>query len=244
STHNTPIERLWVEVGSQFARPWRGFFLRLERLHRLDRDNPHHLWLLHKLFLPQLNEDCIEFQNDWNHHPISGKGRNQTPLDKRLIGELKYGRYTDNFENIHPEILARYDNFGKNLLSNFTLLSLNHTQDDLDAAIADDQGRNVRHDPIEVPKHTSPFLTAEGKEIFNQALEMVQAEDIIPSGFGVAEGEWEDGIYPEIEVVKVGRKDSEVELPFVVWWPRAVAWARGLELMVQIQAVENGDTEP
>ncbi|KAK7000661.1 hypothetical protein R3P38DRAFT_3616554 [Favolaschia claudopus] len=32
STRNTRIERLWVEVGSQFARRWRGFFLRLERL--------------------------------------------------------------------------------------------------------------------------------------------------------------------------------------------------------------------
>ena len=30
STHNTQIERLWVEVGTQFARSWRAFFFRLE----------------------------------------------------------------------------------------------------------------------------------------------------------------------------------------------------------------------
>jgi hypothetical protein len=30
STHNTRIERLWVEVGTQFAQRWRGFFSQLE----------------------------------------------------------------------------------------------------------------------------------------------------------------------------------------------------------------------
>lgn len=30
----------------------------------------------------------------------------------RLLGELKYGKYADNFENIHPEILERYGNEG------------------------------------------------------------------------------------------------------------------------------------
>ncbi|KAJ7476047.1 hypothetical protein FB451DRAFT_1034397 [Mycena latifolia] len=129
STRNTRIERLWVEVGSQFARRWRGFFLRLERLHKFDPDNPHHLWLLHYLFLHEINKDCEEFQEQWNNHPISGKGNDQTPSvlsmlllilkaqenlqDMRLIGELKYGRYADNFGDIHPEVLERYGNEGE-----------------------------------------------------------------------------------------------------------------------------------
>jgi hypothetical protein len=74
STHNTRIERLWVEVGSQFARAWRAFFFRLEELHGLDRKNPFHLWLLHFLFLDSINDDCEEFAENWNAHPISGKG--------------------------------------------------------------------------------------------------------------------------------------------------------------------------
>lgn len=32
STRNTRIERLWLEVGTQFARAWRAFFSRLEDL--------------------------------------------------------------------------------------------------------------------------------------------------------------------------------------------------------------------
>jgi hypothetical protein len=79
STRNSRIERLWVEVGTQFARRWRAFFLRLEQYHLLDRSNPHHLWLLHILFLDSINRDCEEFQRDWNSHPLSGNGGNQSP---------------------------------------------------------------------------------------------------------------------------------------------------------------------
>ena len=86
STRNTRVERLWVEVGSQFARRWRGFFLRLERLHRLNRDNPHHLWLLHYLFLDEINNDCEEFRNQWKHHPIAGKaGNDKSPAVFRVF---------------------------------------------------------------------------------------------------------------------------------------------------------------
>lgn len=79
STHNTRIERLWVEVGSQFARAWRAFFYRLEKLHGLNCKNPHHLWLLHHLYLDKINADCAEFQENWNAHPISGEGHDRSP---------------------------------------------------------------------------------------------------------------------------------------------------------------------
>ena len=79
STHNSRIERLWVEIGTQFARRWRAFFLRLERYHHLNRTDPHHLWLLHFLFLDDINHDCEEFRQDWNSHPLSGRGGNQSP---------------------------------------------------------------------------------------------------------------------------------------------------------------------
>ena len=80
STHNTRIERLWLEGGRHFARGWRAFFTRLERLHFLDRNDPHHLWLLHQLFLDDIQDDCNKFCNHWNRHPLSGKGENMCPL--------------------------------------------------------------------------------------------------------------------------------------------------------------------
>ena len=72
STHNTRIERLWVEVGRNFCRTWRAFFNRLEDQFGLDCSNPGHIWLLQVLFLEGLNTDCDSFTQEWNSHPISG----------------------------------------------------------------------------------------------------------------------------------------------------------------------------
>ncbi|KAF9440222.1 hypothetical protein P691DRAFT_688404, partial [Macrolepiota fuliginosa MF-IS2] len=51
-----------------------------KRLHSLDQRNPGHLWLLHYLFLESINNDCMDFQGNWNHHPISGQGHNLSPM--------------------------------------------------------------------------------------------------------------------------------------------------------------------
>lgn len=79
STHNSRIERLWFEIGTQFAPKRRAFFVRLEAYHHLDRTNPHHLWLIHILFLAHINHDCDKFRQNWNSHLLSGKGNNQSP---------------------------------------------------------------------------------------------------------------------------------------------------------------------
>lgn len=68
-----------MEVGRHFGRAWRGFFTRLGRLHNLDRDNAEHLWLLHVLFLNEIENDCDAFRVTWNKHPISDKGKNMSP---------------------------------------------------------------------------------------------------------------------------------------------------------------------
>ncbi|KAK7015428.1 hypothetical protein R3P38DRAFT_3321660 [Favolaschia claudopus] len=108
STTNTKIERLWVEVGSQFARRWRVFFYRLEALHGLDRRNPHHLWLLHFLFLDLINEDCDSFRSEWNGHPISGEGHDQSPEEMCFMGRLQNGFYDEDCNGVHPNVLERY----------------------------------------------------------------------------------------------------------------------------------------
>ncbi|KAJ7743027.1 hypothetical protein DFH07DRAFT_750030, partial [Mycena maculata] len=216
STRNTRIESLWVEVGTQFARQWRGFFQRLERLHRFDPDDLHHLWLLHHIFLGELNEDCSKFQEEWNNHPISGKGENQSPSDMRLIGELLYDKYADDFENVHPDILQ--------------LIKIIRFGD-----------HQIRHEAIEVKQNQFPFESEEAWNTFTETFQEVKNAGIIPEGMGVAEAEWEDGMYGETEEVKVGRKDVEIPLPFTIWWPRAVTWAQGLDIMAKIQAVEHGD---
>ena len=91
SVFNTRIERLWVEVGRRFVRQWRAFFIRLERCHLLERNNPHHRWLLHHLFLESINEDCQKFRDEWNAHPISGAGGGRSPnVSYLIIDHIKY----------------------------------------------------------------------------------------------------------------------------------------------------------
>ncbi|PIL34479.1 hypothetical protein GSI_03256 [Ganoderma sinense ZZ0214-1] len=51
-----------------------------QRRHLLDPNNPAHLWLLHFIFLAALQQDCDDFRTQWNHHPISGKGKDRSPL--------------------------------------------------------------------------------------------------------------------------------------------------------------------
>lgn len=79
STRNTRIERNWGDFGEQVGRRWRAFFGRLERIHHLDVNQPWHLWLLHSLFLDEINRDIEDFKNEWNYHPISRRGHDKTP---------------------------------------------------------------------------------------------------------------------------------------------------------------------
>ncbi|KAI6004527.1 hypothetical protein F5J12DRAFT_722334 [Pisolithus orientalis] len=81
STQNCHIEHLWVKVGSQFARCWCAFFAQLECVHMLDIENPLHIWLLHTLFLNDINHDYQVFWEEWNCHPMDGAGtNNKSPL--------------------------------------------------------------------------------------------------------------------------------------------------------------------
>ncbi|KAG2082736.1 hypothetical protein BD769DRAFT_1376151, partial [Suillus cothurnatus] len=73
---------------------WKAFFTCLEHLHGLNSKNPHHLWLLHFLFLNCVNTDCEIFMKEWNHHPISGPAtQNQSPLDIQFLSEIENGVY-------------------------------------------------------------------------------------------------------------------------------------------------------
>ncbi|KAF6764346.1 hypothetical protein DFP72DRAFT_799852 [Ephemerocybe angulata] len=108
STFNTRIERLWVEVGTQFARAWRAFFYRLERRHLLNRMDKNHLWLLHFLFLDAINSDCEAFQNTWNSHPISGAGHDQSPDDMFFLGQLEHGIYADDCDGWSLQEIETY----------------------------------------------------------------------------------------------------------------------------------------
>ncbi|KAG6376026.1 hypothetical protein JVT61DRAFT_1990 [Boletus reticuloceps] len=177
-----------------------------------------HQWLLHYLFLEDINNDCQQFQNDWNHHPISARGHNQTPLDMQFFSALCHGTYVECHESHATTAFVLDDN------------------------VAVDQSRHIKHPAINVPASSTPFHFHDTLAIFTQALQEIRNEGIIPVGYGVAEEEWPDGTYPEVEVISVGRsrEQYQVELPFAVWWPHAVLWAKGLDVMTRVCMIEDG----
>ncbi|KAG1888547.1 hypothetical protein F4604DRAFT_1569719, partial [Suillus subluteus] len=128
STWNSRIERLWVEVGTQFARRWRAFFTRLENHHGLNPHSPSHIWLLQTLFLDEINQDCSDFRAEWNCHPIRGPDTNDkspkvnasfyiyvtltnyliVTQDLRFLGQMQFGVYQDDCEGVHPDVIEEH----------------------------------------------------------------------------------------------------------------------------------------
>ncbi|KAF8880144.1 hypothetical protein BD779DRAFT_1446406, partial [Infundibulicybe gibba] len=256
STHNTRIERLWVEVGSQFARQWRAFFYRLERLHRLDRKNPHHLWLLQYLFLNVINHDCQTFQAEWNAHPISREGHDQSPNDMRFTGQILHGMYIDDVAGVHPDILNEcYGTYGHSadevpIESEDELVESGSVAgrrlEGLGNIIADAQDQNFHHEPTSVPEITNPFYSDQHMDAFETTLRVMKAQDIIPTDIGLLPAEWEDGDYPSVEVINLGRggsKELYISLPDTIWRPRAILWGQAFDVLNRITCIYN-DSQP
>ncbi|KAJ7032986.1 hypothetical protein C8F04DRAFT_1003267 [Mycena alexandri] len=257
STRNTRIERLWVEVGTQFARRWRAFFTRLGRLHHLDRKNSSHLWLLHTLFLPDINDDCLEFQEEWNLHPIKGRTTNdQSPADMRFMGQTTEGVYReDPLDGIHPDAINRYYGVeGRRLRRGRNQTGAGVTSDDegevtdsdddersleeqLENRVQDDLSRNIRHAPVKVARHRCPFQDEELQDHFLTLLDdILSRPEDLPQGYGIVDDEWEDEDYPEVEVIRPGTRGKELRviLPRGEWYARAVRWTQALELMSRV----------
>lgn len=82
SVHNIRIERLWVDVTAQVGAKWADFFSTLELHHGLDINDSFHIWLLHHLFLPEINQELSFFVDSWNQHKITMRnGPSRSPAD-------------------------------------------------------------------------------------------------------------------------------------------------------------------
>ena len=52
-------------------------------------DDDWHLFVLHYLFLPRIEEELDEFKNAWNNHPVTTE-RNETPLQMLVLRDGNY----------------------------------------------------------------------------------------------------------------------------------------------------------
>jgi len=101
SVHNIRIERLWVDLTMGFGGKWKRFFQSLELYDGLDIEINTHLWLVHHLFLNEINQDAQEWMGAWNNHPISMRGQCQrSPKDLYFFSVVTDGSQGPAVEDV------------------------------------------------------------------------------------------------------------------------------------------------
>lgn len=85
SVHNQRIERLWRDLFSGCTLFYYQLFFYMEDNNILDIDSEIHLFCLHYIFLPRINQSLQQFMQVWNHHPL-GTERNLSPTQLWMTG--------------------------------------------------------------------------------------------------------------------------------------------------------------
>ena len=86
SVHNERIERLWLEVNAIVSSPFINIFVYLESL-VLDTTSELHLFFLHFVYIPLINEAFPEFKESWNNYSLSTK-HNLSPVHLWIQGMI------------------------------------------------------------------------------------------------------------------------------------------------------------
>ncbi len=85
SVHNSRIERLWRDLFQGCAVLFYNIFYHLEELRILDVQNEVHMFCLHYVYLPKINNSLQTFQHAWNNHPMESE-RGLSPEQQWLQG--------------------------------------------------------------------------------------------------------------------------------------------------------------
>lgn len=79
-----------MDLVNDLSDKWRKFFQALETHHGFNAEDGDHTWLLHYLFLGELNSELQEWVKGWNHHKMQLKGeRNQSPMEMFMMGMVE-----------------------------------------------------------------------------------------------------------------------------------------------------------
>ncbi|XP_063397451.1 uncharacterized protein LOC134681741 [Mytilus trossulus] len=101
SCHNQRIERLWVDVWDNVSNEFYDLFSYMELKNIFDITNEYHLYALHYVFLPRINERLKSFAFQYNNHPVSTE-HNRSPNQLFIQGVL--ANSMSNFKSIEELI--------------------------------------------------------------------------------------------------------------------------------------------
>jgi hypothetical protein len=186
----------------------------------------------------------------------------------RFLGQTMHGIYVDDCQGLHPDVIERYygvegtqinqhpGQSGAGLLQDEGDLD-SDDEIDLDGEMMDEDGddwkdiqdqlaedieHNFHHSPVDVSKHSVPFLTQMAADVFTGSLEELQSQQLVPVGFGMTSDEWGDEGYPSYEIIRTGRrgrKELRIDLPDFIWRPRAELWVQALHTLIRTKEIED-----
>ena len=87
SVHNQRIERLWKDVYSSVTQYFYRLFYNMEDLGFLNPLDETHLYALHFVYVPRINQCLQLFCNGWNNHPIS-TSQGYSPMQLHTMGMI------------------------------------------------------------------------------------------------------------------------------------------------------------
>lgn len=105
SVHNSRIERLWRDVYQIVLSVFYDLFVALEEEKLLNVDNEEHLFCLHFVYKPIINQMLSNFTSSWLNHKIR-TAQNKTPLQLFIMGMQQIGNESsvvasEYFEDLH-----------------------------------------------------------------------------------------------------------------------------------------------
>jgi hypothetical protein len=169
-----------------------------------------------------------------------------------FFGQTEHGVYIDDCEGVHPDVINQYYGIhGRQTRWAPDQTGAGHPEEeddaddweDLEEMVGADQEENIRHEPIEVPETADPFSTPELRVAFEAAFASVQEHGLIPTGYGLLPEEWDDSLYPSVEVIRSGRrgtKELAISLPDFLWRPKAEMWGQALDILTHIEHMYGG----
>ena len=112
SVHNSRIERQWRDVYQIVLSVFYDLFLSLEEERYLDIDNEDHLFCLHFVYKPLINQMLSNFTSSWLNHKVRTAG-NRTPMQLFIMGmqqvanedNLVASEYFENLDEVGVQLI-------------------------------------------------------------------------------------------------------------------------------------------
>ena len=89
SAHNQSIKRLWRDLFEDMIYIYYHLFYHLEDSGQLESSNPHNIFAIHYVYVPQINRHLESLRQGYLQHRIRTAG-NKSPMQLYILGLLQY----------------------------------------------------------------------------------------------------------------------------------------------------------